>query len=335
MGAISRSIKALAEKLQNDSDTVLEAAEAQPELFKAVATSVADAIVGLEKAAEIIERNEPQFSSEDLEGIVQLANTLDSQDDEDLRKQASVLDEILLTIGAPKNAIAEGKARTEDEINRLREKYRTEHREKLYHNKTSTEFENQWRREDVQKAVKEQVKEFRTMQSPLSSRYCPDHPGVGVSRIADRVYQCSLDKKIYNYETGFKTNKGNTIPGGGVDMQSPDWGNRDQGHMTFDTRESLMSRFAECFDENGILKTAALNGLLEELKEEQIKTAQEMDGIQYQVSSKRDVDPVTSEASNTLMVRVPTNTPNEIRQKIMDELVGTYGPMYSIIFEDA
>ncbi len=247
MGAISRSLKKLAEDLQAKSDEVLERAEENPELFQAVAVSVADAVLGLEKAAEIISEHEPQFSAEELDGLVTLASALDKQDDPELRKQADVLDEILYTVGG-KEKFAQEKARGEDEIARLRAKYREEATDTLY-SKVGDEQARQRRSGDMAAAVKEQVKEFRTMSHALSTRYCPDHPGVSISRIADRVYQCSLDHKVYNFETGYTTAKGNKVPGGGVDMQTPDWGHRDRGHVMFSTRENLTSRAGEESDE--------------------------------------------------------------------------------------
>lgn len=202
-------------------------------------------------AAELLDVAGKIASQEDiLTSLVALANELDSSDDPKLNKYASVLDEILLTIGSSKDALAQASAKTEDEINKIREEHRAKKREELYGN-AKKEEDGQNKKSEVEKAYKDQVKTYRTMEAPLSTRYCPDHPGASVVRIADHVYQCSLDKKIYNYDSGFKTNKGNDVPGGGVEYQTKDWGQRDTGPAMFDTRESAMSRFAS-FGQRGL-----------------------------------------------------------------------------------
>jgi hypothetical protein len=55
------------------------------------------------------------------------------------------------------------------------------------------------------------------------SRYCPDHPGVSLYRIADSVFQCPLDREIYDYEKGFKTHDGKEHNGGNVAEMTPDF----------------------------------------------------------------------------------------------------------------
>jgi hypothetical protein len=74
----------------------------------------------------------------------------------------------------------------------------------------------------------------------LSTRYCPDHPGAQFARIADCVYQCELDKKMYNFKEGFETMKGNKIPGGTVSEQTRSLGDRALEQMHFATRESRL-----------------------------------------------------------------------------------------------
>lgn len=55
----------------------------------------------------------------------------------------------------------------------------------------------------------------------LSTRHCPDHIGVQLFRIAEGIYQCPMDGKEYNFQTGFINYKGETVPGGSVSQQTP------------------------------------------------------------------------------------------------------------------
>lgn len=241
--SVSKSLKKLAESLEQNADSVLAEAEGDPALFAAVAEVVANSVLHLERAAEKFRGTEPEVSVETLETIAQLASALDESDDEKLQKKAELLDELLVTISAPKNAVTQAKARNEKELNRLREEYRAKAREDLYKQR-GERLDNMHEKQAVRDKVKNQVKDFRPMEAPLQSRYCPDHPGVGMIRVADRVFQCALDKKIYNYEAGYTTQKGNRIPGTSVERQVHDWGEYEPGHAVFDTRQNMMSRFA-------------------------------------------------------------------------------------------
>jgi len=51
------------------------------------------------------------------------------------------------------------------------------------------------------------------------SRYCPDHVGVGVYRLADDLVQCPMDGKTYNYALGFEKIDGSRELGGAVQNQ--------------------------------------------------------------------------------------------------------------------
>jgi hypothetical protein len=76
---------------------------------------------------------------------------------------------------------------------------------------------------------------------PLNTRYCPDHIGVSVSRVGENTYQCPLDGKIYNYETGWEDYDGNKHPGGSVAEQTPDASGYGIPHRIFDTRENIIN----------------------------------------------------------------------------------------------
>lgn len=51
------------------------------------------------------------------------------------------------------------------------------------------------------------------------TRYCPDHVGVSVYRLADDMVQCPMDGKTYNFVLGFETMDGNRELGGAVQNQ--------------------------------------------------------------------------------------------------------------------
>lgn len=89
--------------------------------------------------------------------------------------------------------------------------------------------------------------EVRPIQQPnegaLSTRYCPDHNGIQAVRISERVYQCPIDGKVYNYETGYTNYKGQKVPGGSVAAQTPS--TSDYGGIPmriYDSRQTILNR---------------------------------------------------------------------------------------------
>lgn len=56
----------------------------------------------------------------------------------------------------------------------------------------------------------------------VKSRYCPDHSGVMLYRVADDVYQCPLDRAVYDFAQGFTTQDGEENHGGSVAEMTPD-----------------------------------------------------------------------------------------------------------------
>ncbi len=309
--SVSNGLRELAQQLQKNADAVLEEAEKSQPLFELVTEAVANAVFHLEKIADAIEDREPVVTSELLETITYLANALDETGDEILQKKASLLDELLVTISAPKNSVAQAHQQSEDELNRLRDKYREQNREEIYKTRTRSALDEMNQKEKTQKLVRDQVKEFRVLQAPLQTRYCPDHPGVGMIRVADRVFQCALDHKVYNYQTGYSTMKGNRVPGGGVENQIPDW-NQYDGATVFDTRESLMSRYAGFDFGKGESHTV-------------VKHAQQKD-YEYGFATGQD-------GQKYLEVRVAPTMPEQRRREIAKEIQGTIGSQYPIRFK--
>jgi len=244
--AISMDLRVLARKLEKSSDDLLiSASQKSPDVFEKVAMAIASASTLLEGVADDMDNHASfEMTPQQLDEIAALASAFDESGDPLLQKQASVLDEILLSIAAPKNAAATANKATQDEINRLRDERRkslnkacyTEARERLHM------MENH---ENVAKAVEQQVKRFVPLEAPLQTRYPPDRPGGQMTRITDGVYQDIVTGIIYDYKSGYKTQKGNEVPGGSVENQTRDLGDtRLQGTSLFETRDSLMGRYA-------------------------------------------------------------------------------------------
>lgn len=80
-------------------------------------------------------------------------------------------------------------------------------------------------------------------EGSLSTRYCPDHHGVQAIRVAERTYQCPIDGKLYNYETGYINYQGQQVPGGSIAAQTPissDYGGIPM--RVYDSRQSVLNR---------------------------------------------------------------------------------------------
>jgi hypothetical protein len=260
--AISMDLRVLARKLEKSSDDLLVSASTKsPEVFQKVATAVAAASTLLEGVADDMDSNASfEITPQQLDEIAALASAFDESGDPLLKKQASVLDELLLSIAAPKNALTISRKATEDEINRLRAERRKTRGEEAYDEprQVLSEMENA---KAQAKAVEQQVKRYIPMEAPLQTRYPPDRPGGQMTRITDHVYQDIVTGIIYDYKAGYKTQKGNEVPGGSVEAQTRELGdNRNQGSSLFETRESLMGRYASS-DEQVVKIAGALKAI--------------------------------------------------------------------------
>lgn len=187
---------------------------------------------------------------EDIDSLAALANEFDASDDEFLQKQAAVIDQLLINF-AQRNLKALAESEEEAELAKLRAEYRAKARDKSY-SWPKEEHEKDIKSAESVKLIKDQIKEYRPLEASLSTRYCPDHPGNQVRRVGDCIYQCALDKKLYNYQEGFTTMKGNSVPGGDVTNQTRNLGDRAVEEMHFSTRESKLSSFAS--EDNKIVK---------------------------------------------------------------------------------
>ena len=226
---LSQKLLTVASWLEDVDNDLLVNAEDQN--LNVVAAALVKAAEVLKMSAVEVSKNEiATFTPEAMDEMAAVAKAFDESGDEMLQKQASVLDEILLTLAAPKNSILEHKKAEDDRIEQLKKKYKDTKEEQDKMNKVS----------DSVKAIEQSpyYKEYRILEAPLSQRGCPEHPGIPAARVAEHTWQCMLDKKIYNYDAGFTTLKGNKVPGGGVEFQTPS--QYEQGTHVFDTREDRL-----------------------------------------------------------------------------------------------
>jgi len=231
---ISEMLNAMAAWLESPTNEALLLAEEDEQCLKVVAESCVLAAALLKKAADevdVLEPSEPsKITPESVQELANLATALDSSDDPQLKKQASVLDELLLTIAAPPGALAEKKAADDYRIEELRKKYEEPRKELHALDKTS----------DSLKAIDKSnmTKQYKILEAPLSTRTCPDHPGAQMSRVGEHVFQCELDKKTYNYESGYELQNGEKVPGGDVANQTQ--GLSTPFHAIFDDRQGRL-----------------------------------------------------------------------------------------------
>lgn len=229
---ISEMLTAIASWLESPNNEAMLLAEYHEDSAAVVAESCVLAAALLKQAAEQVDGIEPppesNITPDAIEGIAALAAAFDASGDPGLKKQASVLDELLLSIAAP--PVGDRKDLLDSRTEELKKKYEDPSKELHEVNKIA----------DSEKAIEksEMTKNFRIMESPLSSRYCPDHPGVQIARVGEHLWQCELDKKSYNFETGFELNNGAKVPGGDVSQQTQ--GLNMPYHSIFDTREGRL-----------------------------------------------------------------------------------------------
>lgn len=179
-----------------------------------------------------------QVSLAELEDLAILAAEFDKSGDPLLMKQANVIDEILLTIGTNAKAFAAAKSATDHQLDKIMG------RNPVTKEYTVVKAEHDKQNDVVgaKKAIEDKVKEYRPMEAALSTRTCPDHPGAQLGRIADNTYQCSMDKGVYNFQSGYTSMKGNKIPGGDVANQTQALQDQSSEFTAFDSRESRLNQ---------------------------------------------------------------------------------------------
>jgi len=156
------------------------------------------------------EEKTEKVTEKDLEAVAALAEEFSKSSDILLRRQASVLDQVLLTF-ATSEAREDQKKAYDAKIAQIKENLGKDKKETI---------KQSFKADEVAKVVDKNLKEYRPLETPLKTRSCTDHPGHQLIRISDDVYQCSLDKKTYDFKNGYTTLKGNKVPGGDVALQS-------------------------------------------------------------------------------------------------------------------
>lgn len=227
---MNEKLIALANWLESPENDFLK--DCNDEQLEVVATTLVNAADAIREGAEIITPEVSSSITEDsLTEMAAIAEAFDASGDELLQKQASVLDEILMTISADKNAIFNFKQAEDKRLDELKKKYED----------VKKQLDDMGKTADSLKAIEKSdvMKEYKTLEAPLNSRYCPDHPGAQMQRIGEHEFQCSLDGKAYNYEAGYKLLDGSKVPGGDVSGQSQ-LQSRMTGHQVFDTRSDKL-----------------------------------------------------------------------------------------------
>lgn len=228
---LSEKILTVASWLEDSENDLMVNAEMDEKCLIAVADALVKAASALKAAASVVVEVEPSIlTPERLDEMAAIAAEFDASGDELLMKQASVLDELLLTIAAPRGSNIQFRDTQDDRIEQLKKKYNGPKTELDEINKVSDSIK------DIEKSP--YYKTYRPLEAPLSSRYCPDHPGGLIVRVGEHTWQCVMDKKIYNYDMGFKLLDGSSVAGGGVQNQIPL--HPQQGHEIFDTRNSRL-----------------------------------------------------------------------------------------------
>lgn len=248
MSNLKKQIESLTESLLDSENEVLVWAEEtdNPKLLAHAAVILVKAASALREVSSLAQKKlDFEMSVEagsihpaDVESLAALATEFDASDDEFLQKQAAVIDQLLINF-AQRGLKSEAETADEKELAKLRAEYRAKSSEQCYDDPRK-EHEKDIKAAEAVKAIRSQVKEFRPLEAALSTRYCPDHPGSQVRRIGDYSYQCALDKKIYNYQEGFTTEKGNKVPGTDVARQTQNLGDRALEEMSFSTREARL-----------------------------------------------------------------------------------------------
>ena len=236
---IADMLLSIANWLESPNNEAVLLAEYDDHCLKVVAKSCVEAAKLLKTAANEVDSIEPpqesNITAESLEELAAIASAFDASDDPRLKKQASVIDELLLTIAAPGDYLKNKKAAEEERIEALTRAYQNPEEELKKLNAVK----------EALKAIEDSkmTKEYRILQHALSTRYDPDHAGVLVGRVGDGMWQSELTKKVYNYNEGFTLMSGNKVPGSDVSEQTK----VDQREMQsiFDTREGRLGKESE------------------------------------------------------------------------------------------
>lgn len=227
----SDKIRVIAEWLENAENEIFQ--ETNEQDLERVAEAFVSAASMLQKVASEIQVAEDDhgFSPETLDEIAAIAEAYDESNDEDLQKQASVFDDLLVSIAAPRDFIFDFDKAREVREDAVKKKYEAIAEEERAHRQTD---------EALEALSKSEVMKERPMRIyPALSRHCMEHPGEMLARVGDDVYQCPLDGKMFNYMEGFTLVDGTKIPPQSVKFQTPEL--QDETYQIFDSREDRIN----------------------------------------------------------------------------------------------
>jgi hypothetical protein len=238
MNKLSDKLQKLANSFEDVDNELLVLADEDGD--DRVLSVISEAVVAmasiLKTAKDFIDHSEQkrvEINSDDLEKLVAIAGEFDDSGDPELVRQASVIDQLLNDFAYKRAA----QSQEEIELEKLQNKHKDERREQLYSG-IKDNLHKQIEADEAVKKIQDQVKEYRPLEHPLSTRTCPDHFGTMMARVSDDVYQCPLDHKVYNWRDGFTTMKGEKVPGTSVDQQTQGLTDSVRQQTTsFETRE--------------------------------------------------------------------------------------------------
>lgn len=223
----------------HDADLLLSFADENSALQSVLAELIVKGQNLTAESSDILKSIKLEHDSNDLEAIASTAEEFDESGDPFLQKQAQVLDTVL-SIFANKDF---AKLAEEDDVtDKLREKYRKRDQEEKYNKPTEYLKDKTSKTADRLSNVLKESTDVRPMDVSLNTRYCPDHVGVGLIYVGEGTYQCSLDKKIFDFKEGYKNANGKSVPGFNVADQNKIDNSNIDFKANFDTREGRMNR---------------------------------------------------------------------------------------------
>jgi ribosomal protein L37AE/L43A len=211
-------IKDVISELESPENELLIQVENDDQKLQHVASLLVGAATLLKQAQDIAGSD---FFMEAFEDLASISASFEQDGDEDMLKRASVLDELLMTIAADPHALDRAKQASAQKYMELREKFRLNRKEIS----VTDQLKKINRTDKAEKRIKESKvveapKAVSPMQYAREARTCPEHAGALVRRVSDGVWQCTMDQKIFDFNTGFSVASGEKVPGGSVANQN-------------------------------------------------------------------------------------------------------------------
>lgn len=206
-------LKTFAKWLDSPDNEVFCLLEYDENSLKVAANASVLAAAILRKAAfdiqlisNIADTNKYEYDMSDaLKNLESLANELDSSDDPELVKKASLIDEILITLSSSVDEQEKFKKAMDKKINDIKKRHKDPKPNKVG--------------EKVASIDDTEGNKYRPLQAPLSSRHVPGMAGVMLARISDGLYYNIETGEQIDFNNGYKLN-GKTVPGTSVENQT-------------------------------------------------------------------------------------------------------------------